>query len=442
MTREGIASDMGFHGSVVHLLFRMEPYGGLQEVVVELALAARQHGYQVAVVALEDARLPNQYVSLLRAAGVAVSFPSWLRIRLLRWSLGTLARFVLVLALVPFAMWKRMSLRSAWQRLQEETSFQLVERQVRRAWAQHCVKALDLLDAHNPVSLVHAHGIGPITFIAAHWADKHDTSLVCHYHGQFTADKVQYYRSKFPAEDLQLLADTATVIVQTPLLYNQARGFFGDTVPIEAIPNWVRVPDYISDKRADRQLVRVGFLSRLVEFKGLEELISAVARVRQRGLDIQCRVGGDGPLRPVCERLAQELGCADHVRFLGAIGRDGIGEFFGGIDAFVLASHSEAMPMSLMEAMSTRTPIIATPVGGIPDMITHGESGLLVPVGDVEALADAIETLAKAPDVRERLGRAGYEKWKAEYTEEAVWPKVAALYEALMAGNAVCDEGK
>jgi len=119
---------------------------------------------------------------------------------------------------------------------------------------------------------------------------------------------------------------------------------------------------------------------------------------------------GDGPLQGDLERDARELGMEDRVRFVGRVTTDELPRVLGASDLCVLTSDSEGLPTSLLEAMACGLPVVAASVGGIPELVINGETGLLVPPGDVEALTEAIRAVEADDRLRERMGRAGRER--------------------------------
>jgi len=131
-------------------------------------------------------------------------------------------------------------------------------------------------------------------------------------------------------------------------------------------------------------------------------LLRAFRKLVDRGLSCHLHLVGDGDLRPGMEALAEELELTKHVTFHGM--QSNVYPYLQKADVFVLPSLYEGMPMTIIEAMGTGLPIAATQVGGIPDLLRSGESGLLVPCEEA-AVADALETLVKDAALRERLGR-------------------------------------
>ena len=169
-------------------------------------------------------------------------------------------------------------------------------------------------------------------------------------------------------------------------------------------------------------------VSRLVLGKGLTFLLEAVAQLRDRGLEVSLTVVGDGPERPALEDQARRLRIEDRVRLLGAIGQDEIRESYAVADAFCLPSFAEGVPVVLMEAMAMQLPVVATRITGVPELVEHGHSGLLVTPARSEELADALERLARSPEERHALGAAGRDKVLSDFELSRSADALARLY--------------
>ena len=137
--------------------------------------------------------------------------------------------------------------------------------------------------------------------------------------------------------------------------------------------------------------------------KGYDVLLEAVRTLADRGLPIRFAAVGRGPLSSALHARHAELALGDRFHFLGQ--RDDVLELLAGADAFVLASRHEGLPVVLMEATSVGLPIVATAVGGVPQVLDDEVDALLVPPGDPAGLAGAIERLASDPQLRARLAR-------------------------------------
>jgi len=146
----------------------------------------------------------------------------------------------------------------------------------------------------------------------------------------------------------------------------------------------------------------LAFAGRITKQKALEVGLEALARVE----GVSLAIAGDGPDLPDVRRAVAELGLEGRVRFLGALEREGVLKVFRAADASLLTSSWENFPHTVVEALAVGTPVIATAVGGVPELVRDGENGLLVPVGDPEALAAAIRRLVGEPGLRERLAAA------------------------------------
>jgi len=156
---------------------------------------------------------------------------------------------------------------------------------------------------------------------------------------------------------------------------------------------------------AESDAFLVGTVARLDPVKDLGVLLEALAALRARGPAAHLAVLGDGPERTALEARARELGVAAAVRFLGA--RSDVRDLLPGLDLYVNCSRSEGVSLTIVEAMAAALPVVATAVGGTPEVVADGASGLLVPPRDPGALTAAMEALAADPALRAGLGREG-----------------------------------
>ena len=159
----------------------------------------------------------------------------------------------------------------------------------------------------------------------------------------------------------------------------------------------------------------LGTAGRLTPQKALGDALEALARLPE----VELLVLGDGPERASLERRAGELGVAGRVRFLGAGSRDDVIALFRAVDVVLLTSVWENLPHTLLEALAAGTPVIATAVGGVPEVVRDGENGLLVPPRDVDALVHAIERVARDEGLRASLAASA-----AASVEELAEPRI------------------
>lgn len=163
--------------------------------------------------------------------------------------------------------------------------------------------------------------------------------------------------------------------------------------------------------RPETEPVRIVTVGRLQAPKDPLTLVRALSHVREQSY--RALVIGDGPERPALEAELLRLGLAPTVELVGE--REDVAELLAGSHLFVLASRSEGMPLSVLEAMAAGLPVVASRVGGLPELVVEGETGFLVPPGDPSALADAIGRLLDDPQLRERLGSAGRARVEASF---------------------------
>lgn len=174
--------------------------------------------------------------------------------------------------------------------------------------------------------------------------------------------------------------------------------------------------------------LRLLTVGRLHPIKGYHMLLEAVGTLVKEGVDLRLDMVGDGPMRAVLERRAGELGLAGHVCFSGAIAPEAIGEHYDRADAMVVSSFMEGVPVVLMEAMAKELGVVATRVGGIPELVEDGVSGLLVNPGSADALAGAIRALAADPGMCHRHGTEGRRRVTAAYAVENVGAGMVDLF--------------
>jgi L-malate glycosyltransferase len=175
-----------------------------------------------------------------------------------------------------------------------------------------------------------------------------------------------------------------------------------------------------------RECYLIGTVGRLVPVKGHECLLSAMKIFLERVSDAKLILVGDGPLREQLVRLASLLGIEKQVIFMGH--QDKVYDLINAMDVFVLPSLHEGMPMVLLEALFLGRPVVASRVGGMPEVIGHGDGGVLIDPGNPEELAQNLSSLWQDRPRAEQLGRAGKNRVKEGFTALLMAQRTADLY--------------
>jgi glycosyltransferase involved in cell wall biosynthesis len=205
--------------------------------------------------------------------------------------------------------------------------------------------------------------------------------------------------------------------------------FIGNGVDVESFRH--ATPTLRSELCAEGQPI-VGFVGRLVPDKGGAELVRAAQTVLASRPDARFVFVGEGACRDEWQALASQLGIASNVVFMGA--RQDMPGVYASFDIFVLPSFKEAMPMSVLEAMSAGRPVIATPVGAVPEVMVDGRTGLLCKPRDVDGLSRAILELLEDSTRARGMGESGYARAAADFSGDAMARKYLGVYKKAL-GN-------
>ena len=188
----------------------------------------------------------------------------------------------------------------------------------------------------------------------------------------------------------------------------------------------------ISTRKSDVIFVALG---RLVYKKGFGNLIAAMSRVVKECSGAGLILGGDGLLWDELQRQAEKLDVSDHITFAGRIAWDDVPVFLANADVFVLPSiqdqhgNVDGLPTVLLEAMSSGLAVVASDIGGVKLVLQNGKNGILLPPGNVQALADAMLELARSPKRRQDLGQAA----RRSVVDQFNWDNVAAQIAEMLA---------
>lgn len=235
------------------------------------------------------------------------------------------------------------------------------------------------------------------------------------------------------------------VVLLSPYLYSDIARFVPESA-VAYCPNGI--PDEATgfQRNSDSSVSPVIlFLSNLIESKGVGVLLEACALLKQKGLRFRAEfVGGEGDVsaKDFARRVAA-LDLNDRVKYLGRqYGIDKQAAFVRA-DVFCLPTHyhNECLPLVLLEAMQWRLPVVATPEGGIRDVVVDGETGFLVPQRDPAALAEKLTVLLEDPKLRERMGEAGRQRYEEHFTAEKFEERMLEILSGGLAERRVKGEG-
>lgn len=207
-------------------------------------------------------------------------------------------------------------------------------------------------------------------------------------------------------------------------------------VTVEVIPNgtdldtfsrstpWRDVRPSLGIRHGEVVLISVG---RLVNIKGFESLIETIGRLLLNDVQAKLLIVGDGPDRSHYEELIRGKGLSANIWLLGQ--RDDVPDLLKSSDCFVLASRSEGLSCSIIEAMAAGLPVVATDVGGNSELVQEGRSGYLVPYGDLDALASRLKQIVMEGDRRSQLGEAGANLAAQRFSLKSMVARYVSLYE-------------
>lgn len=297
---------------------------------------------------------------------------------------------------------------------------------------------------HLKVDIVHSHDIYTNIFVTP-WARLLSGCSII-------ASRRWWYEA--PRPEL-VMANRWSYLLAHRVLAN-SRGVAGLLAREERVPQEkiVEIPNFLATKAFDieDEAVRVaqrrawglpdgafaiGIVARLSPVKNHVLLFRAMAQLASR---FHLIVIGDGPSRAELEEHARQMRIESRVHFAGeVISPLNLHQFF---DVSVLCSLSEGFPNSVIEAMAAAKPVVATPVGGVTDVVAHGVTGILVPFDDPTPLADALRTLEADASLRTRLGEAGREEVRMKFRQEVVIERLSALYELLARRRPAATSGR
>ena len=425
------------------IFYDMQEFGGLEEYAVSLAIGLQDQGHQVSALSTEWVMPDNQYLKRLKAKKLPfvqiprlISLPAsdWeTKEKILATTMRILSPFVYMLAVIKLIVSKQ-----TWQHSRSSAGNwlqgQLMRRMIgpdRREWLGRLL--LDFWRYYWKPDLLHVQGYTTNLLFVIEWAHRKNVPVVYEEHqtpdAQFDwwqgfkeevnkADRVIAVSEK-SAEALRTVCGiTQPIVVRSPLL------------PDPLSPGWQKNGRSLNGA----QPIRVTTTARLYVSKGLTYFLEAIYQVKAAYPAAEFRVYGDGELLQDLLDFADSLGLDGEAIFVGPYSsRDELHRIMTETDIFVSSSVLEGKPLAVVEAMAYGTPIVATTVGGIPELIEDGVNGLLCAPRDSSCLATKIISLIEDPSLRKSLGSAARQSYvDGPFQPAAVATHFTSIYQDVL----------
>ncbi len=301
-----------------------------------------------------------------------------------------------------------------------------------------CVRRLAQFARSHHVDVIHAHQYTPFFYARAPGVFAQRPPVLFNEHGRFHPDYPRRKRMLFNRLALRSGDRVAAVgeSVRQALINNEG-------IPaerIEVIYNGVNLDKFTATEEVRESVRRelglaagdfvVMQVARLDPIKDHLTALRAIERVAKTCPQARLVIVGDGPQRQLIETEITRRHLTSHVRMLGQ--RTDVPRILPAADAFLLTSVSEGIPVTMIEAMGARLPIVSTNVGGIAEVVIEQTTGLLGAAGDDAAIADALVQLIQQPETCHRLGQAGYNRAHQQFSEPQMHARYAQLYDEML----------
>lgn len=298
------------------------------------------------------------------------------------------------------------------------------------------VKAIRYFITDRSIKLVHCHGYKSdiYAYLALRFASSAVRLLATNHTWKMRSLTERVYKHL----DLFVLKRFDQIVAVSDVVSNEMvlRGL--DAKKIHMIFNGIStIPSQQNNRLAMRAIlgleseaIVVGCVASLTEEKAHRDLIAAFALLHEMLPNVRLLLIGDGPLHEDLTEQVGALGLSDLVIFTGR--RSDVRELYAAMDVFTLVSYNEGLPMAMLEAMAAGLPVVVTPVGAIPKVVTDGEEGLLVPVGDPVSQAASLHKLTVDSALRTRMGQAAYATVVKQYSSKRMAEDYEHLYRQML----------
>jgi N-acetyl-alpha-D-glucosaminyl L-malate synthase BshA len=289
----------------------------------------------------------------------------------------------------------------------------------------------------NGLDLVHCHYAIPHSvsaFLAKSMLEPRKLPIVTTLHGT-DITLVGADRSYLPITRYGLQQSDGVTAVSRFLKQATIETF--DFDEIEVIPNFICPTHYqrLEDAPLRDELAPNGekLLVHVSNFRVVKrplDCIEILARVRKKGVNAKLLMVGDGPERAACDYRAKQLEISEYAEFVGK--RENIADYLGIADVFLLPSELESFGLAALEAQACEVPVVASRIGGIPEVVTDNETGFLSDIGNVEKMSEDVFRLLSDEAMRREFGRQARESAVSRYSTEKIIPQYIAFYEKIL----------
>ena len=281
------------------------------------------------------------------------------------------------------------------------------------------------------VDIVHIHGGDIISFKRKFYYIKIAKFLKCkiiyHHHG---ADFMSQYDSLSQKwkNRIKTTFEQVDLLICLSHTWRENIRRISPTARVEVIPNCIKLPLHVQKEFKCR--VQLAFLGLIGDRKGVFDLLKVIKMLIDDGCDIRLKIAGNGEVMRLNKKI-DELNIVNEVEYCGWISNEERDLMLRETDIFVLPSYAEGMPMSILEAMAYSVPVVSTFVGGIPELVLDGKSGLLFKPGDLNEMYHKIKYLIENENIRKDMGGQGRELIRTHYSIQQITQKLNAIYNEL-----------
>jgi glycosyltransferase involved in cell wall biosynthesis len=269
----------------------------------------------------------------------------------------------------------------------------------------------------------------PFGQLVSRWAR---VPWVCHVRELITGERARRYRLRSSDASIAVSRAVADALIEAGAAPGTIAVIHSGVPAVAALS-----PEEIFALRRSLRIAPhepvIGIVAHVLPHKGYDDLVRSLALIRTTLPDIRCLIVGETPRRGYRRDLldlAGRLGVGDRLTWVGF--REDVSRLLQAMDLFVLPSHTEGLPLTILEAMAAARPIVATAVGGIPEVVRDGETGILVPPGDPERLAEAALRILGAPERARWMGERGRAQVERDFTLAAEAERTSMVYRRVL----------